>query len=409
MHYTYKKKILLKSIQKQQRRLLRIATSSLYNILLPFINVIISLLVVRLTSVSLWGHFVAIMLWVQLGAMVVGWGNKEYLLRAFSQRPSALAALWQSSLLTRSALLPPVALALVFILLVGERADGLLAGLACLWLGALFWQQSFDVLIVYRRAFVWATAVEATVTAGMVAFLFGRGNRLTVHELAGLFTAAALCKGLAMALRFRRDITGKGASTGSRFQARFWREAFIFFLLGFSGMLHSRIDLYSINVLLSPQYVGIYQVYSNLLLYLQSVTVFILTPFIPTMLRLNSTIVRKISQKLFFMAIIGIVPMMIIINIILSFLYHIVLEPIFFVLGGLSVLPIYYYLPVIYTFYKNNRQLIVFYVNVIGIIINFLLNIALLSKIGLIGAIINKVLINWMILLFYYRQQRLAG
>jgi O-antigen/teichoic acid export membrane protein len=408
MYYTYKKKILLKSIQKQHRRLLRIATSSLYNILLPFINVIISLLVVRLTSVSLWGHFVAIMLWVQLGAMVVGWGNKEYLLRAFSQRPSALAALWQSSLLTRSVLLPPVALGIVLILLVGERADGLLTGLACLWLAALFLQQSFDVLVVYRRAFGWATAVEATVTAGMVAFLFGRGNRLTVHELAGLFTAAVLCKGLAMGLRFRRDITGNEASA-SRFQSSFWREAFIFFLLGFSGMLNSRIDLYSVNALLTSHDVGIYQVYSNLLLYLQSIVLFILTPFLSILFRLNSVIIRKISRQLFIVAIIGITPMMIIIDIFLNFLYHIALEPIFFVLGGLYVLPIYYYLPVIYTLYKNNRQIVVLYVNIAGTLINLLLNIVLLPKIGLIGAIMNKALIGWIIWLFYYRQQRLAG
>ncbi len=409
MNYTYKKKILLRPILRQRRRLIRIVTSSLYNILLPFINVVISLLVVRLTSVTLWGHFVAVMLWVQLGAMVAGWGNKEYLLRAFSQRPSALAALWQSSLLTRSVLLPPVALGMVLILLVGERADGALAGLACLWLGALFLQQSFDVLVVYRRAFVWATAVEAAVTAGMVAFLFGQGNRLTVHELAGLFIVAVLCKAFAMGLRFRREITGNGTSTRARLQPRFWREAFIFFLLGFSGMLNSRIDLYSINVLLTPSDIGIYQIYSNLLLYLQSITVFILTPFLPVLFRLDSTIVRKISRKFFTMALIGIIPMMIIINMILNFLYNIVLEPIFFILGGLHVLPIYYYLPIIYTFYKNNRQIIVLYVNIAGILINLLLNIIFLRKIGLIGAIMNKVIIDWVILFFYYRQQRLAG
>ncbi len=407
MNLIYIEKILTKPIFRQKRRILRIASSSLYNILLPFINVVVSLLVVRLTSVTLWGHFVAIMLWVQLGAMVAGWGNKEYLLRAFSQRPSALTALWQSSLLTRSVLLPPVALVMALVLLVGERADGLLVGLACLWLGALFGYQSFDVLVVYRRAFVWATAVEAVVTAGMVVFLLGRGSRLTVHELAGLFIVAVLGKGLAMGWRFRRDITGE--AMGSRFQPRFWREAFIFFLLSFSGMLHSRIDLYSVSVLLNSHNVGIYQIYSNLLIYLQSFIVFILTPFLPALFRFDYVVIRKIAQKLFIMAIIAIVPMMIVIYLILDNLYLISLELIFFILGALYVLPIYYYLPIIYTLYKYNRQIIVLSVNILGILINLLLNIIFLPKIGLIGAIMNKVLINWMILLFYYRQQRLAG
>ncbi|MCS7040273.1 MAG: hypothetical protein NZP34_11765, partial [Caldilineales bacterium] len=66
--------LLWKWVLKRRRRWLRIASGSFYNLSLPLINVLVSWLVVRLGSLALWGSFVQVMLWVQLGAMVAGWG-----------------------------------------------------------------------------------------------------------------------------------------------------------------------------------------------------------------------------------------------------------------------------------------------------------------------------------------------
>ncbi|MEZ4768402.1 MAG: hypothetical protein R2844_08245 [Caldilineales bacterium] len=41
------------------------------------------------------------MIYVQLAAHIVGWGNKEYLLRAFSFSPAHISREWQTSLATR--------------------------------------------------------------------------------------------------------------------------------------------------------------------------------------------------------------------------------------------------------------------------------------------------------------------
>lgn len=391
---------------KRRRRWRRMAFGSFYNLSLPIINVFVSLLVIRLGSVALWGSFVQVMLWVQLGAMVAGWGNKEFLLRAFSRHPEAVAGLWQRALATRSLLLAPVAIALVLILTLGHATDAGTTIVAVVWLVGLFLYQSFDVLVVYRRAFGWATTVEAAVTLAMAMFILVRRDRLTVGELTLLFALATSCKAAAMLVRFRRDIR-LGATFGEpHVWPAYWREAFVFFLLGFGGMLHSRIDLYSVSALLPPQEVGVYQVYTSFLLYLQALAAFILTPFLPALFRAEATILHKISQKMFLFALSTVVPALLIIDLILRFLYKINLSYDFLFLGGIYVIPLYYYISIIYELYKNNLQKIVLFVNIIGIIAKLTLNLILLPKLGSIGALLSSAIVVWLVLAFYVRQRR---
>lgn len=396
----------LQGALKRRRRWRRLASGSFYNLSLPLINVLVSLLVVRLGSVALWGSFVQVMLWVQLGAMVAGWGNKEFLLRAFSRRPDAIAGLWQRALLTRSLLLIPVAIALLLILALGHATDAGITAVAIVWLLGLFLYQSGDVLVVYRRAFGWATTVEASATLVMAVFIVWRRDRLTVGDLALAFTLTTLLKAAAMLVRFRGDIRPGAASAEPRWWPAYWREAFIFFLLGFGGMLHSRIDLYSVGALRPPQEVGIYQVYTGFLLYLQALAAFILTPFLPALFRAETTTLRKISQQMFLFALSIILPALLIIDLILQFLYKINLSYEFLFLGGLYVIPLYYYISIIYELYKNNLQKIVLFVNIIGIITKLTLNLILLPRIGSIGALLSSTIVVWLVLAFYVRQRR---
>ena len=94
-------------MRRLRRRGPVIVANTANNLIVPFFGVFVSLLVVRLASVELWGAFVDVMIIVQLAAHVVGWGNKEYLLRAFSFNPADLARQWQTSLVTRLALFVP--------------------------------------------------------------------------------------------------------------------------------------------------------------------------------------------------------------------------------------------------------------------------------------------------------------
>ena len=88
-----------------QRRTLTVVRSAMSNLILPIGNLVLSFLVTKFASVQLWGEFIEVLIIAQLGAHVVSWGNKEYLLREFSLRPAQISKIWQTSLISRGVLL----------------------------------------------------------------------------------------------------------------------------------------------------------------------------------------------------------------------------------------------------------------------------------------------------------------
>ncbi|NOX62944.1 MAG: hypothetical protein GXP42_13530 [Chloroflexi bacterium] len=401
------------AIWRKARRRGRVAlASSLNSLARPLFGMAVSVLVVRLASVDLWGAFVDALIVVQLAAAVMAWGNQEFLLREFSRRPAEAAALWWRSLATRGLLLAAYGMVLVAL---GWRGPRFWLGLG--WGAGLLAYRSFDVWVVYRRAFAWAFGVEAFATAGMVAMVLWLGSALTVEALMALFALAAALKSAAMfwrfrhalALRFPRDI----ALSSHRLRRRrtwidpgYFAAAFPFFLLSFSGMLQSRIDLYSVSFWLGPEEVGRYQVYINLLLYAQAVAAFVLTPFVKGLYRLDDAAIRRgVSRRLLALGALLMGPFLLALYVALAYLYRIELPDIFYTLAILYVLPIYYYLPKIYGLYRQNLQHIVLFVNITGFLMNLLLNAFLLPRVGLVGAILSTstTLVRWAAFGFYWR------
>lgn len=392
------------NLAKARRRLLPIVNNSLNSLLLPLVNIAVSLLVVRLASVELWGAFVSVMIVVQLGAHVAGWGNQPYVLRQFSRAPASLGRAWQSSLLTRLLLLP---LFTVVALLLGWPAQQ--AVLATLWTVGLVLVQSFNALVVYRRAFLAALAVELASTVVTLAVVLVQGPALSVDSLLLLFAITSLARALALGLIFRQDISqapepGGASGLRRRIDLRYFRLALPFFLLGLSGLLQSRIDLYSVSFFLSEQQVGQYQVFLSLLLYVQATANFIVQPYVKSIYRLDQTIIWKIALRLFGLGWLLIVPAMLAVTWVLATLYGFNPPPSFIVLGGLYVLPIFFELPIIYALYQADRTTTVIAVSFTGFTFNLLLNIWLLPRVGLVGAILASTLVHWGAFVFYLGQ-----
>jgi O-antigen/teichoic acid export membrane protein len=391
-----------RSITKARRRLLLVIANSLNSLLLPLFNVLISLWVVRLTSVELWGAFVELLIVAQLGAHVLAWGNKEYLLRAFSFDPAGAVRAWQSSVLTRLALFP--AFALIVMLLNWSPAQTLLL---VLWTLGLALCQSFEVLIVYRRAFVVSIWIEVGTIALLLAAITVLADRLTVDALLLVFACVTLGKAAALALAFRREsfaAEDSGLRWG-RLDLSYFGAALPFFLLGFSGMLQSRVDLYSVSLFLPAREVGQYQVFINFLIYLQAIANFVLTPFVKSLYRLDYGAIRQTSVRLLGLGLL-VVPLGLFgVDWVLSSVYAIDVPPLFLLLGGLYVLPTYFYLPAIYSLYKADRQNIVLWVNISGAALNLLLNLFLIPRMGASGALLATTLVQWFVLACYVNRQ----
>ena len=380
-------------MRRLRRRGPVIVANTANSLIVPFFGVFVSLLVVRLASVELWGAFVDVMIIVQLAAHVVGWGNKEYLLRAFSFNPSDLAQQWQTSLVTRLALFVP------FVALFGLLGyPALQWALAVIWCLGQVLYQSNDVLILYRKDFVYSIMVELVSIGLLIAAVAWQGPRLTVDSLIAWFALTTWLKAGAFFFRFRSHTMQRWVG---RFYPQFFKLALLFFLLGFSGLLQSRVDLYAVNYYLPNTQVGQYQVFINLLLYLQAVSAFVLMPFAKTIYRLGYNTIARLSMRLLALGVIIVVPGLVGIYLILVFLYHFPVTPALMVLGGLMVLPVYCYLPIVYGFYKANRQIVVLEINVLGIVASLGLNILLLPRVGMVGAIAASAAAQWLMLALY--------
>lgn len=381
------------SSRKLRRRGLTVVANTVNSLLVPVLGVLVSLLVVRLASMELWGAFVGVMVVVQLAAHVIGWGNKEYLLRAFSFNPATLGTEWQTSLVTRLALFV-VAIPLVGLLGYGPQ----LALLALLWCLGLVLYQSNDVLILYRKDFVYSIVVELAGLAVLLALVAWRRAGLTVDALVAMFALATWLKAGAFFLRYRPNVLSRW--TG-RFFPRYFRLALMFFLLGFTGLLESRVDLYAVNYYLPARQVGQYQVFINLMLYLQSVSAFVLMPFAKTIYRLGYDTMARLSVRLFALGVIILAPGLAAIAAVLVWFYHFPVSPVLLFLGGALVLPCYFYLPIVYGFYKANRQTVVLQINVAGIVASLGLSVLLLPRIGMTGAVAASAAAQWLMLALY--------
>ncbi|HEY4689763.1 MAG TPA: hypothetical protein VIK33_10655 [Anaerolineae bacterium] len=387
-----------------QRRTLLVVTNAINNLLVPLLNPIVSLLVVRWASVAVWGEFVQVLIVVQLVTHVIGWGNKDYLLREFSFNPARIARAWQTSLVSRLALSAIGGSILAVIGLPPQRALWL-----AVWGLAIALDQSYDVLVVYRKDFVFATLVELGGLAVQVAALALLAARIDVDGLIAVFALATLGKALVYQLRYlRQTLAGPEGRLQwiGRIDVRFFVLAFPFFLLGLSGLLQSRIDLYTVGFFLPKDQVGQYQVFTTFIIYLQSISNFVLTPFVKSLYRLTYRAILSVATRLFAFGVLLLLPGLAVIYTVLIVHYRFDLPLTFMLAGGALALPVYFYLPIIYALYKSGSQFTVVKLNLIGIAVNFAGSLLLLPRVGMIGAVIAGALAQWVMFAGYLLQSR---
>ncbi len=383
--------------RKTFRRVLTVAQNSLNNLLAPIFGIMHSALVIRLASPELWGGFVGVMIVIQFGAHLASWGNKEYLLREFSRHPDQIAQQWQMSLFTRLLLAVGLCLLLVFF---GYSLKQTV--LVALWGLVLVIAQSYEVIILFRRDFVFATLLKAVMAFSVAFYLILVNESLNVDGLILVFTLSAVVEAGVYRWHYR-DLTHHLAPSVN---LHYFKWAASFFLLGFSGLLASRIDLYAVSYFLPQTEVGHYQVFINLMLYVQAISAFIIAPYTKGIYRLSDDAIAKISIRLFTLGAVIIIPALSAAYGLLWVVYGIRYSADYFLFGGAFVLPIYGYVPLVYRFYKLNRTGIVLRASLGGAGINLALNFVLLPRLGAVGAMLASAIVQWGILAYYVIESR---
>ncbi len=373
--------------RKHLRRLLKVLQNSANSLLTPIFNILVSLLLIRLASEAVWGAFIAQLIVLQLIAYVVGWGNKDYLLREFSRMPDQIIPQWRRSLTSRLLLLL-LALSVLTFLPVS-------AWIAVAWLILIVIVQSFDVVVVYRRDFLYAIFVEVLNISIVVAVLVTIRSNITTNVVLAGFTLGAGIKAIMIGWRYRRFF---GLA---KVDLTYFKAALPFFLLGFSGILASRIDLYTVSVLLPEDAIGRYQVFINLMLYIQALSAFILMPFIKNIYRMPEASLLKLSRRMFALGGLLLLPALVAADLLFRLLYGINYGIEMLLLGGAFVLPLYGYTGLVYRLHSRDETGKVLVINLLGASGNFALNLLLLPKMGISGAILASAFMQWGIFAYY--------
>ncbi|MGD9489655.1 MAG: polysaccharide biosynthesis C-terminal domain-containing protein [Calditrichaceae bacterium] len=379
--------------RRTRKRLIPVLGNSLYTLITPVLSVFISLLIVRFESVELWGGFVAVLIVMNLVNHILYWGNKEFVLRDISNHPQSISEIWQENIQSRMILFG-IAVFLLFFIPVHVIQKWVIV----FWMAGAMICQSFEALIVYKRKFVPAFAAEASVTLLLAGGIMLFSDRLTLNLICVLFMGSIILKGMILIFIFAKDIFERFSL---RFRIRIFTAAFPFFALGLTGMLQSKMDLYCVTWFLPEKDAGAYQIFINLLIYIQIVANVIIQPFIKNIYRMGNAVLNKLSLQLV-LAGTGItlagIP---VIFAVIHWIYQVEIPIMALFWGGIYAIPVYYYITRIYLLFKTGRQNQVVYVNIGGIISNLTLNLIFIPLFGITGAIAAAAMTQWLMLISY--------
>jgi len=206
---------------------------------------------------------------------------------------------------------------------------------------------------------------------------------LAVDYLVTTYAVAQLFKTGALWWRFRTDVRTRHAG---RIDPSWLTSALPFFLLGFTGLLQTRADLYVVSSILPPGVIGRYHVFINLIIFLQSIAGLVLMPFVKGLYRLPTHRVLAPSIRLIGLGAIVVLTGVPASALALSELYGLTFSASYFVAGAAAVMPAFAYLPIVYGLFKVGRAGQVVVTNVCGVGVSLVLLWWWLPAHGLLGA-----------------------
>ena len=367
---------------KHSSRIFSVVSNSAKQMSGQVISLLLSVYVVRFYSKLLWGDFVSCLLFVSIALLFVSWGNKDFLLRAFSKTPSKMTHDFYVVFNTRLVLFVPVIAVVLFAFPIQQSSY--IMG----WIAAGYVAQSLEVFWIYKRNYLSSIAIEV-VSFLLLMLLLYFDQEL---QLAGLIKwyccyqwfRSALYAGLSF-----KEIK----NINFKIDWLFFGTAVSFFLLSASGFLQSRTDFLVITLFEKSENIAIYQVLNTYFILIHAIGTFIILPFMKNLYRLQVHSMEKIQRQLVFAAPFIVTLSLSILYLIIRFIYHFNLDFGYYLIGFFITFPPYLYAVKIIRLFRENRQKVVLSTSFKAIAINSFFSFALLHfGYGLKGALIGAAI-----------------
>jgi O-antigen/teichoic acid export membrane protein len=371
------------------RRLITIGINTIQGFASPAFNFLIVVFGVKIFGKEDWASLINVMIWVFLISFIFGWGNRDHLLRTYSENPSKMYHAFFSNLLSRSVLLP---FSLVFFLFFPSP----IAIWAVVLIALQFVYNSLSTLVIYHQKFG-AQLVAEVLGFGIIfgsIFYVETFNLETFLQMYVIATAVKLLV-LSVQLNFWRE------SFSAQFSLQEFKAGLPFFILGLSGWLASKTDIYMVDFYLEQSQLAEYQLLITAFLMLQALAAYITIPFTKHVYRLSEKVVQKIKYKLYLASL----PLTIIggftIWYIMEYFVELGFSYEYYIVRAFIALPCYFYTLNVMELMKNHQERIIIYISFFAFFVSISLIVILIETYEIFGVLLSAAITQWLVLLVY--------
>lgn len=380
-------------MKNQSLKKLRLITNNTFRqVLVSFFGLIIPFLVIHFSRKEVWGDFVSVFLFCLLALQIINWGNKEYLLRKFSQKPAEIITVFSQNMVTR---FPLVLLFVIIGLFLFPPNFGIWI---LLWLFGRYLNHSIEALLLYEKKFSQSMWIEigSFLFFGLVFYFLKSG--LNTYSLLICFSLYQLLKGLLYFMLFRNYFSWQKA----KIKTDYFQASFSFFLLSAMGFLVSRVDVYIIEDFGNQIITADYQILNNLLVFIMSVSAFVYAPFTKMIYRNTDDVLIKSKRTLAMLGLVIVPVALIAIYAINLWFLKTVLPIIFYGVAFLYVYPSYVYGLDIVNLFRRHQEKTVVITLLIGVLVNSVLSSLLLHfNYGITGALFGSAIAQLTVMVLF--------
>jgi O-antigen/teichoic acid export membrane protein len=356
-----------RQLKKNAIRFLPVLLNGLRSILSPVFGILFSYTIVTFFSKELWGDFVNYLLFFLIVSLISNWGSKTFLMRAFSQNPKNIVTDWQALFMAR---LPVCMLCVISIFFFFEFH---LALFMIIWVVSAFVYHSFFSIIFYNRDYEKMIAIEMLSFLALLFLVYLQRENLSSLVLVQSYAIHVFVKALLAIIFYPLFFNFKSF----QFNSKLLWISFPFFLLGISGFLQSKIDIYAYSFYYDGKPLGEYQIISGFFIFSQSMVMLLIFPYVKNIYRMSTKSIDLIRKN---SAIYGFVlNSIVVVSIYFALLlFDIKLSTIQVILGFMIGYPCYIYTLDILLLFKTHKEYFVIKTSIICLSINFLMSVLLL-------------------------------
>ncbi len=390
----------------QSKIIQRLKTISLFGMsqILSVLSVLIlSFIIVKYHSVELWGEYAELLIWTNVFLLFLSFGNNDYLLKSFSKLPSNINQKWTNNLLSRSILLIP-SIILIYFIPIFNHLEIILFLLVLLQ----FLTQSFKVLIVYHRKFIFNIWVELVYNLALIFCVFYWMDTLSLKPL---LISIVIAQGIKLLL-FSGFLLKDFRKITLQFNVNELKKSTPFFIPLAVGTFRTKIDAYYGTHFFSVTNLSKYQIFLSFLALAQMASSFVITPYLKNFYRSSNSVISKIKKQFFIYGWMF--------SIVLTFLMYVVISKIYqldftlqqYGLAFVFIIPLFLHVLLVSEYYKKDKQNKIAQFASIVVLFQVIAGYFLIKYFDINGALILKVLGQWgivIVLWLWIRKEKNNG